>query len=924
MKRGNRQLNTHSIEGKNTLARRTHVLSMMIGLILISTAGTGKAFWETPQVIDSVSSASDLRVDVTCRLNDDQVSSEDTSLRKPGVDGWLSYTSDDATGVSRINVKYYRMNNWYPREDVWAPTYQLPTQNGLDCWGQCIKGFYYQKANDASRGVPAAYLSYIVDQSSSGYFLISLGIIVGSPTGDYEQVQCASFMPEGDLDSLSQTHIVMAGNSMLLLWDQVDPLSSLRTIMMTVIKVKTIIPDEEDGEITYVYEKGPNIVVESGISVPQGLDLRTVIYNIPDQANNPGPDYCGAICWRSRNGSDKDEIHISGFKYGLSTKMEPEVAPQSLLVTPNPDGHTISQPRLMMSPCVLNQHPYTSYTLMTIAWRVDPVYPEDPTIRLQSMLFNESMTGWLQLGDSPVVIPIADNSSLYAMIADRGFLRPQSIAYDSASGLLAVAQMANHRINILEDPAQETGGVWISELYNASDKNTGSVTRIADSDIEIRQIGWLAVPEINGGLSSITYRGYSFPNHLNDELFPVRTEEMSGSFMDSIVEMEMVSDDYSSLYHFILTQNSTTGMKTIHWLCDGLLLRSDGRRDRLTHPYDMDFVPPVWTPTPTPTGSNDLTPLPTWTPRPDGLWVADMAGHRLVRLNMRGEILASTYTEDVATYTPTWSEYEHFTVISPNDVSASYDGSCWAIDWGRNRVVKIGPAGELIAATEPCDVPDPDQCLGELIHPLAIDCASDPNSCFVADYEGNRVYKLTLSGGSIDLQASSAQYYRPKAIAVSRQYLDDDLYEMVWVADRWSSEPTPSQNWTFTPVPTSTPTPLPGTPTAVSYTATPFPELQRASLNQFGEDSFQLVLPCTIPISMSVTTNDENSMYCFVADRDAGWSGSGKNYVRWLKFSRGVFEGETDIGLNDGRIICRPVDVEAVGVPPTCTPTPTP
>ncbi len=142
-------------------------------------------------------------------------------------------------------------------------------------------------------------------------------------------------------------------------------------------------------------------------------------------------------------------------------------------------------------------------------------------------------------------------------------------------------------------------------------------------------------------------------------------------------------------------------------------------------------------------------------------------GHRIVRLNMRGEIMAETHTEDVDPQ-PTWSEYEHFSVIAPNDVSAAYDGSCWAIDWGRNRVVKIAPDGTMVAFTEPCEVPDPDQCLGELIHPLAIDCAGDPDSCFVADYEGNRVYKLTLNGGSIALQVSSAQYYRPKAIAVWR------------------------------------------------------------------------------------------------------------------------------------------------------------
>ncbi len=366
-------------------------------------------------------------------------------------------------------------------------------------------------------------------------------------------------------------------------------------------------------------------------------------------------------------------------------------------------------------------------------------------------------------------------------------------------------------------------------------------------------------------------------------------------------------------------------------ICDGLLYRDATHRDRLTRPYDIEFIPPVWTPTPTstpptatPTGLQ-FTPTPT---PPSGLWVADMAGHRIVRLNDRGHVEAKTYTEDVTSYTPTWSEYENFDVISPNDVSAAYDGTCWAIDWGRCEVVKIAVNGDIAARTEACDIPDPDTCFSQtlMIHPVSIDCGGDPAHCFVADYEGNRVFKLTydISSGTILTEPSGAQYYRPKSVAVDRYYDENQqLIESVWVADRWSHEPTPSQSWTFTPVPTATPTPGPNTPTAVVPTATPYPEVQRVTKNQFYSGVLEPQIPCTIPFALSVTSNADNNTYCYIADRDAGWSGQGYNFVRWIQLYGNSME-EVHIGEGDGRIISRPVDVEAVGVPPTVTPTPEP
>ncbi|MCD4654745.1 hypothetical protein K8T06_12535, partial [bacterium] len=478
---------------------------------------------------------------------------------------------------------------------------------------------------------------------------------------------------------------------------------------------------------------------------------------------------------------------------------------------------------------------------------------------------------------------------------------------------------------IIDDPLPESSGAWIAELFYERPGDAGSVTRVGDTDIEIRTLGCMAIPQVSGIFTSLTFNGFSFPNELSDTLLPVRSESLSVSFSDTIKEIEMVNDDFSSLYCFILTENSETGIHSISWICDGLLYRDATHRDRLTYPYDIEFIPLVWTPvpgtsTPTPTG----TP-PTATPTPPaGLWVADMAGHRVIRVNNRGHLEAETHTEDISAYTPVWSEYENFGLISPNDVSAAYDGTCWAIDWGRNEVVKINVDGAIVARTTACEFLDPDGCSDEklMIHPLAIDCGGDPNSCFVADYEGHRIYKLILEAdNSFTTVKSDAHYINPKAIAVTRKYDFGQTREQVWVADRWNNEPTPSQSYTFTPVPTLPPLPGTTTPTAVPATETPYPEHQRVSMVEFGYTNIEFFVSCSIPISLSVINNIHNEAYCVIADRDAGNSRKAENYVRWLTLTGAGVE-ETHIGGGDGRKIGRPVDVEVVGAPPTWTPTP--
>lgn len=281
---------------------------------------------------------------------------------------------------------------------------------------------------------------------------------------------------------------------------------------------------------------------------------------------------------------------------------------------------------------------------------------------------------------------------------------------------------------------------------------------------------------------------------------------------------------------------------------------------------------------------------------------------------------------------PTWSELELFDVISPNAVSSAYDGSCWAIDWGRNEVVKIGADGDIKARTTACEIPDIGDCNDacEMIHPLALDCGGDPTSCFVADYDGNQVYKLNYydGTGSISLEPSAAKYYRPKAIALQRYYDEfNHLVEQVWVADKWNYTPTPAPGMTWTPVFTATPVPptVPGQPTQtpVYISPTPFPEQQRITRNEFSDPFLQQMCYAAIPMNLFVS-GEVSSCDCWISDRDAGNSGRKENFVRLIEV-RGDTVTEKHIGVGEYNQlkISRPVDAAAVGLPPSPTPTQT-
>ncbi|HPQ42237.1 MAG TPA: hypothetical protein PLV45_17840 [bacterium] len=115
----------------------------------------------------------------------------------------------------------------------------------------------------------------------------------------------------------------------------------------------------------------------------------------------------------------------------------------------------------------------------------------------------------------------------------------------------------------------------------------------------------------------------------------------------------------------------------------------------------------------------------------------------------------------------------------------------------------------------------------------------------------------------------------------------------------------------------------PGVPTQEPWTPTPFPEMQRVTQNRFGDEYFENYIYCSIPFSLSIAINASETIHCWIADRDAGNSGTLTNFVRCLIIN-GPSVQEIDIPAPGTPGITRPVDVDVVGQPPTFTATPAP
>lgn len=897
------------------------------------------SFWENHQIIEAHSNRAikNLCADATGRCHDNLVSESNPGLERPGVDVWIAYLKEtgDSTGTFSVQAKNYRFNNKYARDDHWTETQTVSTPNDLNCWGVSIESFLFASSlsgeyidNDdenAGRGLPSAFVSFISETSA-----LTKRLNLYRIKHDGTILSIALNVTSDNIDALSRTKVVKIRNHVLVFWDEASSTAGLRDIKM--VELDATLVEQADGELDYLYSQKDLSTIVSDIPAIESLEFDLKVYPLDIKPRGlEQMNHRGILCWRSSRQTSilEDEIQAVGFEYMKATGFA--VSSDYQMITSDFNLPTQKSPHIL---CETAFETTNDAILSTITWL--HITGFNNLAKVRSVSFDKTATGWLSFeGQESTICEIDHNLPICTMGVDQGFMRPTSMDYDHENGKVGITQMANHRITIIDEPFESDPGCWIAEYYNKSAKDTGSMSRVRNNGLateEIRQIGWVVSPsQENNSCYSLKFSGYAFPALSQSVLLPVAEEHLAGSYTNDIKEIKLIGDDFSSLYCFVVSQNPENGDSLISWICDGLLYRDSTSRDRLTRPYDMEFVPPVWTPTPTPVG---VTPLPTHTPSsvtptpcPEGIWIADMAGHRVVRINERGRVLAETFTEDVSKYTPVWSEYENFGVISPNDVSAAWDGSCWAIDWGRNEVVKIAANGHIVARTDACDAPDPDACYAEreLIHPVSIDCGGDPNNCFVADYEGNRIYKITFDGtNTLELIPSEAEYYRPKVVTVDRYYdSTNQLIESIWVADRWCATPAPTGNATYTPLPSRTPTPAPGTPHAVPPTFTPYPEQQRVSQNQFGYGDFAHQIACSIPVALSVVSNADNDTYCYVSDRDAGWSILGDNYVRWVKIQGGNAE-ILNIGFEDGEKITRPVDSVAVGIPPTCTPTPTP
>ncbi|HPQ41327.1 MAG TPA: hypothetical protein PLV45_13220, partial [bacterium] len=375
----------------------------------------------------------------------------------------------------------------------------------------------------------------------------------------------------------------------------------------------------------------------------------------------------------------------------------------------------------------------------------------------------------------------------------------------------------------------------------------------------------------------------------------------------NILGLKLIADSFSSI-HVLYEVIETLPQTGLYWNSIKVLKNASGigtnAFDVMDHPYDVSMV---------------LQGAGTPVPDVQEFWVADMHGNRLIRVNQNQELLASTVVVEPQTEYE-YSPLELCDVIAPSDVSACWDGSCWAIDWGRRSVVKVLSDGTLADRTE-CGLPYPKEIRDNMVQwPSAIDCAGDPNTCFVTDYEGGKVWKLTWNGTVLMTPTPSLVSYRePYAIAVQSGDVGGNPVDYIWVSDKYRMTPPPVG--TATPIPSSTPvsptpTPTPtvatGTPTYTPHppatTPTPYPEHHRVTRNRFGQLGLDPRHQMAIPVNMSCPS-DPGVNKCIISDRNSYTAG--ENRIRI--YSDGVItEYPNDTIPTPNGAILRPADVEYV------------
>ncbi|MCD4655635.1 hypothetical protein K8T06_17070, partial [bacterium] len=454
--------------------KSTDQMILLVSVLLLVHVIPGNAFWDRDQILVESTNIRNIQADVTCRVNCNNVSVP--KLRKPGVDGWLSYTSD-VNETSKAFVKYYQFNNKYPRDDIWFPELQLDLSVLDSCsqWGQSIQGYYYKESMNASTKQPNTYCSYLELNGTERRICLSRIHITGSD--EYFCPDRLTWSPVGIIDETCRTELIVVDDDVFVVWDEIDPQTSKRSIIITAFNV--LVTENTDGEVIYTYSPAPNETLVTGI--PSVVDYDVCMYSEQKRKT-----YHGVVTWQFRYYPSIDNIRGKGFLYAKDDS-EFSAPNEYLLLAETTQTPAFYKPSLLQTTSHLKQN--TGVQIIASWLETDP--GADSEVNFKALKFNNASTGWLDLSGDIQGAEVG-NLPVYSIAADEGFMRPENMDVDPQTNQLAFVQMANHRINCFEDPYPESQGVWIAELYNSRAGNTGSVIRIHDDVLtRFRQMTWL-------------------------------------------------------------------------------------------------------------------------------------------------------------------------------------------------------------------------------------------------------------------------------------------------------------------------------------------------------------------------------------------------------------------------------------------------
>ncbi len=186
-------------------------------------------------------------------------------------------------------------------------------------------------------------------------------------------------------------------------------------------------------------------------------------------------------------------------------------------------------------------------------------------------------------------------------MSDNSSYRLQGIAYDSVLHRVVACDRANHRVFWIDDPLPESPGCWISETegflsdQDPDNRDHSQLSRIAITGNgteyhDINRLNWIA-QETTDNRIRFTAVDPKYGNALRQEIMSPETGDIS--------DIRMASDDFSTM-HVVYRVPTVLGGWKILWNSNGLLMSGTGEErvpDRFDFPFDVDVVPPVWTPT---------------------------------------------------------------------------------------------------------------------------------------------------------------------------------------------------------------------------------------------------------------------------------------------------------------------------------------